>query len=109
MGAGTVVREPGDALGVQPVRRSFFSIRMGVTWRQILGTVAAAVLGALAFPPLGLYPFTLVSICLFLFLLRDLPTSQARQLGLLYGISYACGTMYWMFGIFGACKKPACE
>jgi apolipoprotein N-acyltransferase len=29
------------------------------------------------------------------------PPAQARQLGLLYGVFYGLGTMYWLFGIFG--------
>src|SRR5262249_3904142 len=37
---------------------------------------------------------------LFLRLLRDQDTRAARNLGLVYGIAFAGGTMYWLFWIF---------
>jgi apolipoprotein N-acyltransferase len=42
-----------------------------------------------------------VSLPLFLYLLRDQDAQTARNLGLVYGLTFACGTMYWMFAIFG--------
>jgi apolipoprotein N-acyltransferase len=63
--------------------------------------VGAAALGAAAFPPLGLWPLSLVSTFLFVYLLRDRDASEARNLGVEYGLVYAAGTMYWFFGIFG--------
>ena len=77
------------------------SLRVGLSVREGLGITGAAALGAAAFPPVGLWPLSLASLCLFLFLLRNQTTAQARQLGLLYGALYGLGTMYWMFGIFG--------
>jgi apolipoprotein N-acyltransferase len=62
--------------------------------------LGAGLLGAAAFPPLGLWPLALVSIALFLLLLRDEPSARARPLGLVYGLAYGLGTMYWFFGIF---------
>jgi apolipoprotein N-acyltransferase len=63
--------------------------------------IGAALLGAAAFPPLGLWPLSLVSTFLFVYLLRDRDSSEARNLGVEYGLVYAAGTMYWFFGIFG--------
>jgi apolipoprotein N-acyltransferase len=88
-------------LGQQQRRRSLVSIRMGVSTPQVLGVLVAAALGAASFPPLGLWSFSLLSISLLLYQLRDQPPAQARQLGLLYGVFYGLGTMYWLFGIFG--------
>jgi apolipoprotein N-acyltransferase len=62
---------------------------------------SAGLFGAAAFPPLGLWPLALVSVWLFLSLLRDRTATEARSLGLLYGCVYGLGTMYWFFGIFG--------
>jgi apolipoprotein N-acyltransferase len=68
--------------------------------------VAAGLLGAAAFPPLGLWPLTLVSTALLLFVIRDADTLVARNLGLLYGLVYGLGTMYWLFALFGARAVP---
>jgi len=76
-------------------------VNLGFSLRDALGTLLAAALGAVAFPPLGLWPLSLASICLFLYLVHDKTSAQARQLGLLYGAAYGLGTMYWMFAIFG--------
>jgi len=84
-----------------PERQQFLTVKIGVSGRQVLAMVLAALLGAAAFPPLGLWPLSLVSVCCLLCALRDRTTAQARQLGMLYGLFYGLGTMYWMFGIFG--------
>jgi apolipoprotein N-acyltransferase len=76
-------------------------LRVGVSLREGIVTTVAGLLGAAAFPPLGLWPLVLVSIWLLLFLLRDRTAAEARSLGLLYGGVYGLGTMYWFFGIFG--------
>jgi apolipoprotein N-acyltransferase len=76
-------------------------LRVGVSFREGIGIVSAGLLGAAAFPPLGLWPLSLVSIWLFLRMLRDMTATEARSLGLLYGCVYGLGTMYWFFGIFG--------
>ncbi len=68
--------------------------------------VAAAALGAVAFPPLDLWPLSLVSVTVFVWLLRDKNGLDARNIGLVYGLAYAGGTMYWMFGIFGVFAIP---
>jgi apolipoprotein N-acyltransferase len=74
---------------------------IGVPFRTAVYAAGVAVLGALSFPPFGLWPLSVVSVCLFVLLLRDLNTATARNLGLLYGFLYGLGTMYWFFGIFG--------
>jgi apolipoprotein N-acyltransferase len=76
-------------------------LRVAVSPRDGLSMSAAAFLGALAFPPFALFPLSLVSISLFLRLIRDRPVADARPLGVLYGLVYALTTMYWLFGIFG--------
>jgi apolipoprotein N-acyltransferase len=48
----------------------------------------------------------LVSIALFLRLLRDQDTQTARNIGLVYGLTFAAGTMHWMFLIFGVLAIP---
>jgi apolipoprotein N-acyltransferase len=101
MAANAETDAASRVLDQQRRRQSFVSIGMGVSARQVLGMLVAAALGAASFPPLGLWPLSLVSICLLLCQLRSQPPAQARQLGLLYGVFYGLGTMYWMFGIFG--------
>jgi apolipoprotein N-acyltransferase len=80
--------------------------QLGVTPRQGALALAAGLLGAAAFWPLALWPLLPVSIALFLRLLRDLDTQTARNVGLVYGLAFAAGTMYWMFRIFGATAVP---
>src|SRR5262245_892316 len=46
------------------------------------------------------------SIALFLRLLRDQDPQTARYLGLLYGVTFAGGTLHWLFRIFGAWALP---
>jgi apolipoprotein N-acyltransferase len=81
-------------------------LRVGVSFWGALGALGLALLGAVAFPPLGLWPLSLLSISLFLLLLRNRDTSEARNLGLLYGLLYSLGTMYWFLGIFGWLAVP---
>jgi apolipoprotein N-acyltransferase len=77
-------------------------LRMGISLRLGASALGAGALGAAAFPPLGLWPLVLVSIALFLLLLGRRPAAEARQLGIVYGLGYGLGTMYWLFGMFGA-------
>jgi apolipoprotein N-acyltransferase len=76
-------------------------LRIGISFREGIVATGAGLLGAAAFPPLGLWPLSLVSIYLFLSILRDRTATEARSLGMLYGFVYGLGTMYWFFGIFG--------
>ena len=76
-------------------------LQVGFSARDAWWTAGAAFLGAAAFPPLGLWPLALVSVALFVWIIRDVNSAQARQVGLLYGFLYALGTMYWFFGLFG--------
>jgi apolipoprotein N-acyltransferase len=78
------------------------ALPFGVPARSGAVIAAAGLLGAAAFPPLGLWPFTLVSTALFIFVIRDADTLTARNLGLVYGLIYGFGTMYWLFALFGA-------
>lgn len=84
------------------------ALRVGVTPKQGIGALAAGLLGAAAFPPFGLWPLSLVSIALLVYLLRDLDQGQARPVGLIYGLVYGAGTMYWLFrpGLFGVMAIP---
>jgi apolipoprotein N-acyltransferase len=74
---------------------------LGMSPRQALLALAAGLLGAAAFWPLTLWPLMLLSIVLFLRLLRDQDCRTALITGLLYGAALAGGTMYWMYFIFG--------
>lgn len=75
---------------------------LGIKPRQGLLAVAAGLLGAAAFWPISAWPPMLVSVCLFLRLLRDQGVQAARNIGLVYGLAFAAVTMYWMILIFGA-------
>lgn len=75
---------------------------VGITFRDGLLALGTGLLGAAAFPPIGLWPLSLASICLFLGQLRDRNSRDARNIGLIYGLVYGAGTLYWFFGIFGA-------
>ena len=80
---------------------AWLSFEVGISLREALLTIGCALVGAAAFPPIGLWPCSLVSIVLFLALIRDRNGTQARSVGLLYGFCYGLGTMYWLFGLFG--------
>jgi apolipoprotein N-acyltransferase len=82
------------------------ALPLGVTPRQGLLALAAGLLGAAAFWPLTFWPLILVSIAVFLRLLRDQDGRTARNLGLVYGAAFAAGTMHWMFRIFGGLAIP---
>jgi apolipoprotein N-acyltransferase len=81
-------------------------LRLGVSPRDGLLAAGAALLGAAAFPPLGLWPFALVSVACLLRLLRDCEPREALDLSLVYGVVYGLGTMWWFFGIFGGLAIP---
>src|SRR5713226_7301501 len=81
-------------------------LRFGVSPRHGLPAILFALLGAAAFPPLGLWPLTFASIAGLLCLLRDRSPREALDLGLVYGVVYALGTMYWFFGIFAGMAIP---
>ncbi len=70
-----------------------------------MGLIARAsgvgLLGAAAFWPVSLWPLLLVSIALFVRLLRDLEARAASATGFAYGLAFAAGTMHWMFNLFG--------
>lgn len=82
------------------------ALPLGVTPRQGFLALVSGLLGASAFWPLSLWPLMLFSIALFLRLLRDQDAQTARNIGLVYGLAYAAGTMHWMFLIFGARAIP---
>jgi apolipoprotein N-acyltransferase len=81
-------------------------LSLGVSPRQGVLALAAGLLGAAAFWPLSLWPLMIVSIALFLRLLRDQDVQTARNIGLVYGLAFALGTMHWMFLIFGVLAIP---
>jgi apolipoprotein N-acyltransferase len=79
---------------------------LGVSPRQGAFALIIGGLGAAAFPPIGLFPLIFVSIALFLLLIRNHDPQTARNLGLLYGLTFALGTMYWLFAIFKTMAIP---
>src|SRR5262249_800465 len=81
-------------------------LAIGVTPREGLLAVGIGLFGARAFPLAGIWPFPLAAIALLLLVLRDRSMESARNLGLLCGLAYGLGTMYWLFGIFGALAVP---
>ena len=82
------------------------ALPLGVSPRQGILAVVAGLLGATAFSPLTLWPLMLLSVALFLRLLRDQDIQTARNIGMVYGITFAAGTMHWMFLIFGVLAVP---
>lgn len=82
------------------------ALPLGVTPRQGTLAILGGLLGAAAFWPLSLWPLLPVSIVLLLWLLRDQDAQTARNIGLVYGLTFAAGTMYWMFWIFGVFAVP---
>jgi apolipoprotein N-acyltransferase len=75
-------------------------MRVGISPRDAAWSLTAGIAGAAAFPPLGIWPLVLVSVVLFLFTLGRKPAGEARVIGLVYGLVFGLGTMYWFFGIF---------
>ncbi|MFT3879535.1 MAG: nitrilase-related carbon-nitrogen hydrolase [Gemmatales bacterium] len=73
---------------------------LGASRRQLGWMILAGGLTAAAFPPLGAYPLILVSMAMFIWLLRDLDQQTARNLGVVYGLTLGLGTMYWFFVVF---------
>jgi apolipoprotein N-acyltransferase len=84
--------ESGPSLSTEPV------IRLP---REYVYAAALGVPAAVAFPPLGIWPASLLASSLLLCLLRDKDTCDARNLGFVYGLAYGLGTMYWLWNIFG--------
>jgi apolipoprotein N-acyltransferase len=82
------------------------SLPVGVSLRDGASALGIAVLSALSFPPFGLWPLSLAAVCLFLLLIRNANAETARNVGLLYGLFYGFGTMYWLFDIFNALAVP---
>ncbi|HLW64675.1 MAG TPA: hypothetical protein VKS79_05095, partial [Gemmataceae bacterium] len=82
------------------------SLPLGVSPAQGALALVFGALGAAAFPTLGLFPLIFVSIALLLLLIRNHDPQTARNLGLLYGLAFALGTMYWLFAIFKAMAVP---
>src|SRR5579862_6288961 len=79
---------------------------VGFPLRHGAYAIGIGLLSALSFPPFGLWPLSLLAICLFLYLLRQADTQAARNLGLVYGLSYGLGTLYWFFGLFSLLAIP---
>ena len=77
------------------------SFSVGISARDAAWSIGVALVGAAAFPPISLWPLSIISVALFVRLLRDKTPAQARSIGLVYGAAYGAATMYWLFGIFG--------
>ncbi len=82
------------------------ALPLGVSLRQAILACTAGLMAAAAFWPISLWPLMLVSLALFLRLLRDQDAQTARNIGLVYGLTFAAGTMHWMFLIFGLLAIP---
>jgi apolipoprotein N-acyltransferase len=82
------------------------ALPLGVTPRQGLLAISAALVGAAAFPPIDLPLLIVVSIVSFLWLVRNQDTQTARNLGVVYGAVFGLGTMYWFFVVFGFLAVP---
>src|SRR3954454_1114433 len=82
------------------------SMPVGVTPRDGLCAVGLGLVSAAAFYPIGIWPCSLLGIALLLVLLRERTPGDARNLGLVYGLVYGLGTMYWFFGIFRVVAVP---
>jgi apolipoprotein N-acyltransferase len=81
-------------------------LRIGVSPWHGAQAVFFGLIGAAAFPPVGLWPLALASIAGLLYALRDRSAREALSLGLVYGVVYGLGTMWWFFGLFSALAIP---
>ncbi|MFL5328436.1 MAG: nitrilase-related carbon-nitrogen hydrolase [Gemmataceae bacterium] len=79
---------------------------LGVPAREGFAAVGIGLLGAAAFPPIGFYFCGMIAPVLLLLLLRKQNTQIARNLALVFGITYAISTMYWMWVLFGPQAIP---
>lgn len=106
--SGEIEVPQGVVLHLDILRRELplTALPLGIALRQGILALAAGLLGAAAFWPISLWPLMLVSLSLFLRLLRDQDTQTARNIGLVYGLTFAAGTMHWMFLIFGVLAIP---
>ena len=77
------------------------TMRVGISARDAAWGLTSGLLGAAAFPPLGLWPLSFVSLYLFLRTMGSKNSAEGRIIGLVYGFAFAFGTMYWLFGLFG--------
>ncbi len=82
------------------------ALPLGIAPRQGILALVSGLMGAAAFWPISLWPLMLVSLALLLRLLRDQDAQAARNIGLVYGLTFAAGTMHWMFLIFGILAVP---
>lgn len=82
------------------------SLPLGASPRQLSMAVVAGLLGAAAFPPISAHVLILVSMTLFLWLLREQDHQTARNLGVVYGLTLGLGTMYWFFVVFTVKALP---
>ena len=73
------------------------AMTIGVTARDGVIAVAAGLLMAASFPPLGLWPLAFVGVALFLWQLRDHEGEIALNLGLVFGVVYGLGTRHVHF------------
>lgn len=87
---------------VQHVR----SLPLGISNQQLILSITAGLLGAAAFPPITLHLLILPSMAIYLWILRDVNASTARQIGVVYGLSLGLGTMYWFFVVFTVKALP---
>src|SRR5215471_13994737 len=81
-------------------------MELGVSGKEGGLAILVGLLGAAAFPPLGLWPLMFASLAIYLRLLRDQNAQGARNLGLVYGFAFALGTMYWFFAVFKHIAPP---
>jgi apolipoprotein N-acyltransferase len=79
---------------------------VGISNQQLMLCIVAGLLGIVAFPPFSLHLLILPSMALFLWTLRDLDASTARQVGIVYGMCFGLGTMYWFFVVFTVKALP---
>jgi apolipoprotein N-acyltransferase len=81
-------------------------LSVGVSGRDGFAAVATGLIGAAALPPIGLYPLALVAPALLFVLIHNRDTQTARNISLVFGITYAISTMYWLWAIFGPQAIP---
>jgi apolipoprotein N-acyltransferase len=81
-------------------------LAVGVSLRHGALAVGTGGLSALSFPPAGWWVLALPAVGLLLLVLRDRDPVSARNVGLLYGLAYGAGTMYWLVSIFSVVAIP---
>src|SRR5579872_1613769 len=93
----------------QPIDRPPDWVRPAVRQgRLVLFAIAAGLLQAICFPPVGWAILLPLSLGAFFALLEGQSVKWALQLGFYYGAAWALADLYWLARIFGPAAVSLC-